>query len=600
MISHLHRFLSAPLGKSSSPLVFWLTLSLTFAVIYSFLGLQQAFGSEYVVQDDAVQHVFWMQRFIDPQLFPNDWIANYYQSSAPAGYSAFYRLFATLGVNPLFFSKILPFALVLLTTGYCFACVMEILPVPAAGFIATLLLNQNLWMKDDIASATPRAFLYPLFLAFLYYLMRRSLFPCLAAIALQGLFYPQCVLISAGVLILQLVRWEGWRPRLCKDRRDFGFVAAGLGMALVVMLPYALEASEFGPVVTGAQARTMLEFSKAGRSDFFRNHFSKFWLWGDRSGFFPREWYKLPHSYFLILLGVGLLLPVLLKFPSRFPLATQITKGIAILPQILLVSTFWFIASHALLFKLYLPSRYTQHNLRMLMALSAGIAVTVLLDALFSWAKGKREKRGKFSLHRFPFFPPLLALSLTVLLGATFILYPSSLKKFPRAGYEVGKMPELYQFFQQQPKDITIASLTGEASNIPTFTKRSVLTAREYAIPYHTRYYAEIRQRTSDLIRAQYSPDPKQVRSFIEKYGIDFWLIDAKALKPEYFAFLEEDDSHTSIWIKQYEPAYLEAKTRVQQGAVPALAGVTERCSVLQPQGLVVLQAECIVNSIKN
>lgn len=599
MILFPHRFLSAPLGKSS-PFVFWLTLSLTFAVIYSFLGLQQAFGSEYVVQDDAVQHVFWMRRFIDPQLFPNDWIADYYQSSAPAGYSAFYRLFASFGVDPLFLSKIVPFGLVLLTTGYCFACVMEILPVPAAGFVATLLLNQNLWMKDDIASATPRAFLYPLFLAFLYYLMRRSLLPCLATIALQGLFYPQCLLISAGVLVLQLVRWENWRPRLSKNRQDLWFVGVGLGVALGVMLPYVLEASEFGPVVTGAQAKTMLEFSSDGRSAFFRDHFSKFWIWGDRSGFLPREWYNLPHSYFPILLGVGLLLPVLLKFPSRFPLAAKISNNIAILPQVALVSTFWFIASHALLFKLYLPSRYTQHSLRMLMAISAGVAVIVLLDTLFSWAKGNGENRGQFSLHRFPFLPPLLALSLTGLLAALFILYPSALKEFPKAGYEVGEIPELYQFFQQQPKDITIASLDAEGNNLPTFSKRSVLTAREYAIPYHNRYYAEIRQRTSDLIRAQYSPDSKEVKSFIEKYGIDFWLIGAKALAPEYFAFLDKEDSHVSIWIKQYEPAYLEAKAKVEKGAVPVLAGVTDRCSVLQTQELVVLEAQCILNSMKN
>jgi len=66
------------------------------------------------------------------------------------------------------------------------------LPVPTAGFIATLLLNQSLWMKDDLVSATPRAFVYPLFLAFLYYL-RRSLLPVCVAIALLGLFYPHFV-----------------------------------------------------------------------------------------------------------------------------------------------------------------------------------------------------------------------------------------------------------------------------------------------------------------------------------------------------------------------------------------------------------------------
>lgn len=62
---------------------FWFSLSLTFSAIYSILGLREAFSSEYVVQDDARQHVFWMLRFLDPELFPQDLIANYFQSVAP-------------------------------------------------------------------------------------------------------------------------------------------------------------------------------------------------------------------------------------------------------------------------------------------------------------------------------------------------------------------------------------------------------------------------------------------------------------------------------------------------------------------------------------
>jgi len=80
-----------------------------------------------------------------------------------------------MGINPLLLNKLLPPVLGVLTTGYCFGVCLEMLPLPGAGFTATLLLNQIIWMKDDLVSATPRAFAYPLFLAFLYYLLRRSL-----------------------------------------------------------------------------------------------------------------------------------------------------------------------------------------------------------------------------------------------------------------------------------------------------------------------------------------------------------------------------------------------------------------------------------------
>ena len=61
-----------------------------------------------------------MQRFIDSELFPNDLIADYFQSQAPIGYSSIYKLMASLGIHPFLFNKIVPVILSLITTIYCF------------------------------------------------------------------------------------------------------------------------------------------------------------------------------------------------------------------------------------------------------------------------------------------------------------------------------------------------------------------------------------------------------------------------------------------------------------------------------------------------
>jgi len=98
-ITNLHRFLT---GTTKPYFRVWLTLSLLIATLYGTLALQPAFSSEYVVQDDARQHVFWMRRFLDPELFPNDIIANYFQSVAPLGYRALYYFMAKLGLIRLF------------------------------------------------------------------------------------------------------------------------------------------------------------------------------------------------------------------------------------------------------------------------------------------------------------------------------------------------------------------------------------------------------------------------------------------------------------------------------------------------------------------
>lgn len=563
MTKRLHKLFTAPTVKTTkSQVIFWLSLSLTFSLIYSVLALKQAFSSEYMVQDDARQHVFWMQRFLDPELFPNGLIANYFQSVAPAGYTAIYKLMASLQVNPLLLSKFLPVLLGLIVTAYCFGVCLELFPVPASGFIATLLLNQSLWMKDDLVSATPRAFVYPIFLAFLYYLLRRSLFPTCVAIALLGLFYPQAVFNAAIILVLQLLCWDGL-PRLTTNRRDYLFCAAGLAIAVLVMLPFALETSAFAPTITAAEAKRLPEFLPGGRSAFFSKDPWRFWLSGGRSGFLP--------SIQPSTLAVGFLLPVLLRYPSHLPLTRQVNR-IAILLQMVVASLVMFLAAHALLFKLHLPGRYSGYSLRIVLALAAGITLIVLWDAFWNTYRQKT-----------------LVLAAVTLLGVTLLLYPSFDRNFPNTKYKVGSFPALYKFFHQQPKDSLIASLSEEANNLPTFAQRSILVGREYAIPYHLGYYRQFRQRTLELIRAQYSPDLSVVQTLIQKYGVDFWLLDKAAFVPEYVA--------KNNWLRQYQPATAESVSQLQQGTLPALSKVVDRCKVFDRDGFVVLKAECITHT---
>ena len=183
----------------------WFTASILLAILFSLSGFGLSLDS-YTVQDDARQHVFWLQRLNDPDLFPNDLIADYFSSVVPAGYKFVYWL-ANLCWDSihLAFNKILPLLLGVGTTIYLFLVTTTIFPVPLAGFFACLLLNQNLWMLDDLVSGTPRAFLYLLFLGFIYYLLKQQILPCLLFIVLQGLFYPQVILISAGILSLNLL-----------------------------------------------------------------------------------------------------------------------------------------------------------------------------------------------------------------------------------------------------------------------------------------------------------------------------------------------------------------------------------------------------------
>jgi hypothetical protein len=251
---YLHQILITPIKhkscannrSTSASVIFWLIASLGFAVFYGYLGLQKAFQSEYVVQDDARVYVFWMQRFVDAKLFTNDLIADYFQSVTPLGYAYVYKLMAYLGINPLLLSKILPIFLGLIITSYCFWLCLEIFPVPLAAFISTLLLNQSLWFKSDLVSATPRSFLYPLLLAFLYYLVRESWLSICLAIILIGLFYPILLFIALGILLL-------------RQPKNYVLLATIFGLGFLAILPYVLMSSEYGPSISGTQALMVLK-----------------------------------------------------------------------------------------------------------------------------------------------------------------------------------------------------------------------------------------------------------------------------------------------------------------------------------------------------
>ena len=641
IISYLQKLLTTSKAKVFNfQVIFWLSLSLAFALHYSILGFQQSL-TQYSVQDDARQHVFWMRRFLDPELFPHDLIADYFQSVAPWGYTNLYHLFAAVGIDPIVLSKYIPILLGLITTAYCFGVCLEILPVPVAGFMAVVMFNQNLWIEDDLVSATPRAFVYPLLLGFLYYLLRGSLLPCLGAIALQGLFYPQCVFISAGVLVLRVLHLEIRRRGDAETRRrgdtetrrhgdnspfpiphspfpnnkqqttnNNYFYAAGLGVALLVLLPYALTNSPFGPIITVDEAKSLPEFWPGGRSTFFRNNPWLFWL-GGRSGILP----DMPVTP--LILCTGFLLPILLRYPSRLPLVKEIKGKVVILAQLMLASLGMFVAAHLFLFKLHLPNRYTSYSFRITIALAAAIALTIILDAIFTWAQQQTntqlhskivvetdaETRGRGDVDKMNVLPlsatsykwykpgfsgrKVVAVGTAVLLAIIITLYPQTWRHFPRTQYQLGQLPELYEFFAQQPKDILIASLAEEANNLPTFAQRSILVGSEYAIPYHTGYYQQFRQRVLDLIQAQYSPNLAEVQEFIAKYHIDFWLLDSAAFTSEYLVKNE--------WLQQFQPVTKEAQIRLEQGTIPALVSLRERCLVFQTGGLVVLGAKCIV-----
>ena len=552
---------------------FWLAIAILFSLVYSTLALQQAFDGAYIVQDDARQHVFWMRRWLDPELFPKDLIADYFQSVAPLGYRFVYAVPAALKIDPLVVSKLLPSFLGIATTYYCFLLTLELLPIPVTGFMAALLLNQNLWLQDGLISGTPKAFAIPLLLAFLYYLVRNYYLGISICILLLGFFYPSFVFIGSGLLIVRLWQLKSYllKPRGLLDAHILG---CGLGLltAFLVLLPYALSTSQFAPTITFEQAQQLQDFAMNGRSAFFNDNAWDFWFNGSRSGI------RFASALMPPLIYLGIFLPLLFKFPKAFSLSKQVTPKIKVLRQLLLVSGFMFTIAHLVLFTLHLPSRYTQNPLRIIMAIASSISITMLAHSLSV----------KISNNSSNFWKQLLTPAMVITIGILLAVYPHTLKNFVWTQYERGNAVELYQFLQRQPKDILVASLSYEADNLPTLAQRSVLVSQEYAIPYHTGYYFPFRQKAIALIKASYSNDLSVVKKFIRQYEVDFWLIDRTSFTPEYLT--------SNRWIMQHQLVAQNAVRNLEQNQVPALQLVQAQCSAMATPELQLIDAQCILS----
>jgi hypothetical protein len=563
------------------PIVRWAGLTLLITAIYSLTVIQGSFwqdgqwSPQTIVQDDARQHVFWMQRWQNPRLFPADPIADYFQSVAPWGYQALYRLPAMLGLPPLLWNKLLPLPLALITSWYSYRFTLALWPQPIAASLSALLLTQNLWLKDDLTAGTARALVYPIFAAFLNAVVRGQLWHCLVSILLMGLCYPQFALVMGGILLVRslrvLARWLPIAGRLWLRRNwrsQLRLPIAGLILVSIVLSYYAFHPAA-GPAIAGAIARTMPEFREEGRAEFFVRSPLRYWLWEKRSGLLMRV---MPVAWWgMWLLGLSLIGQRMLGKPRG--LALPELPGAGILLELGGVAIGLFILAHANLFALYLPGRYPQISLQFISAIAGGIALTALMQAL----RPRIPDR---------YHPGLVGVCATLLL-----LMPWTQAKFPKQyAFAAGQIPAIYQFLAQQPVDRVVASLTREADNLPTFAGRSVWVSREYALPYHQDYYDIIRQRTIALMTAHYSPDRQVLRQFIQTSGVDFWLVDRRLLQVSPLS----DQAFELQWLRQFPPAVAIAAD-LKQGKIPALVALTAKCRVMTEGDYALLDSTCLL-----
>ena len=545
-----------------------LGVSLFFALSYGYLAMQKGFSGDYVVQDDARHYLFWMTRFQDAGAFPNDLIADYLQSIAPVGYKLLYRL-ASYGLEPEWLAKILPTALGAIAAGYYYGLTVAIFPVPTAGVMASVMLSQHLWCTDDLVSASPRAFVYPLMIPLLFYFVKRRWGISLVFLGLLALFYPPVALVATTLYAVHAVDWSvlgktRYRPWQAVIRSRARVAIAALIITALCILPTYLLAQPYGPVVTLAQAHTIPEFQPSGRHSFFRAGLWRYWLmlYGGHGAILKRT------VFTPVTLAASVFLIPMLRWRRWFPAIKTVRPGLSVFAELTVAAMLWFIAAYVVAFQLHMPGRYTSHCIFLAVPILAAVAwVSLLSSPLLSRQRLVR--------------PIAVLLVLVPLL----FYYPLLLQNFPKTLYMHGHQGPIYQYLQTQPSHTLVASLDYEADNIPIFAKRAVLIAPEYATPFHLGYYRQIRQRAEDLLIAHYTSSQAVLETFIRKYNVDFWLVNKAAFSSDYLA-------HHRYWANNYQ--IRSVVDSIRQGQTGRLQTAIDSCASVETESFWLISADCI------
>jgi hypothetical protein len=339
----------------------------------SLLALIACFGASFaisarllqakVISDDALVHQYWMWNFRDPELFTDPLTHALRESQRyPEGYVNLFRL-AVEFTSPITFGEFLGIALMAFSAWLVFLITREQTDwrlgpwIAAAVFLSLINIHR-------FNGGFPRAFVHPCVLLTVLLAMRGRLLLSALVAGAGTLFYPPAALLAVGVLLWCAIDWHGWRPAISRRRAPWALLALAIAAA-GVFLPDLLGRAA-PAVFTEAEARRFPEFSEFGPLHFFNPSLLDY-LRQNRSGFDLKGVGSV-----LVLAGIALLLvrPANLRLLRREVLALPV------------VSLGAFTVAQLVLFRLYLPHRYT-YPLMAFFAIAIGVWLRPTWTALW-------------------------------------------------------------------------------------------------------------------------------------------------------------------------------------------------------------------------
>ena len=489
-----------------------LVIAVATAVFY--FGNYDIFSNHYLINDDVRQQLFWMERWQDPELFQNDFLANYSEAYVPIGVRAIYRL-TSLWFDPLLFSKILTAILFVVTAALWFVW-GRLFGDNLTAFIVVLVYFLFTGFQAQMAGGLSRGFVFPLLIAYLYFISRGDIFKGGVVVLVQSFFNPYVFLLClfTQALVVSLKIAPRVFPKTFAITEPISDLGKFIRRLLVLNIPVIIGVvfTVFNILWYQSNLGHLIScWEMVGKSEY--TEFGRYQLYPTPSFFYEliRPWvFNLSFPYWGPIAGWIMALLTIAVFAYAAVNYQPVVKwnGLRGLFLIIPVSLFLYVVARIVLVKLFVPRRYIFYTLNIIYCIGFAVAIRIIFD--------------KIELNRTKIFVVLVALLLF-----------ASIKGRHIELFDYSHDHSLYKFLQTTPKNTLIAGWPELMDNVMTFGNRRAFVTYELSHTWVEPYWTEVKKRTFDLFRAYYSSSPEEIKAFCKSRGIEYLIVREEDFKPQ-------------------------------------------------------------------
>lgn len=468
-----------------------LFLIIVIAILFIVFITKQSIFDEYSINGDLMR-LYYLYNF--PDSLKND-INAQNTHNILFGPTIIYNFYLFFFINKLVDFVIIKKILVIiifLVSAYFSYKLGTIIKNKKYASIFLLLFTLFILTNNQFTGAYGKAFIYPLLVSFLYYLIKKDTLKISIIIILETFLYPPILLVSLGVFCLSIINFKKKKVDFNLDKNGIFYIS--LFICLILLISFLPKS--YAKRVTLKEAVNMPEFFVEGRYPIFRGN---------------------PHSISittpLYLYDVGIRKPL---FASPLFIIAILTivmvfiyrKKIFDVPKeiyFMIISAILFAIISTLLFSLlYFPDRYVRNTLPLFL-------IIILSNGLY------------FLYTKYKYISYILIVIMTL------IFIPQV-----KAAEIRCQDYELYEFIKKLPKDSLIAGHPVDMDCIAFFGRKTPFVTDRSNDPIILSYYKLIKQRIFEFFEIYYSEDKNAVKEFCLKNKVTHIVVNKKYFSDEY------------------------------------------------------------------